>query len=63
MKKDTSKMYWEAEGEELQSQVAGTVLEVKAVEQLEESMRVRGQRQRPNMEEVQLRRSLMPRKG
>ena len=46
------------EEEELLSQVAGTVFEAKEGGQLEESMRERRQRQRPNMEETEPRRSL-----
>ena len=49
MKKETTQAYWEVEEEELRSQVAGTVLEARTDEQLEESMRERRQRQKPNI--------------
>ena len=58
MKKGTTETYQEAEEEELRSQLAGTVLEARTDEQLEESVRERRQRQKPNMEGVEQRRSL-----
>ena len=58
VRKDTTKAYREAEEEELRSQLAGTLLEARPDEQLEESMRGRRQKQKPNMEEVEPRRSL-----
>ena len=58
MRKDTTKAYREAEEEELRSQLAGTVLEARPDEQLEESMRGRRRKQKPNMEEVESWRSL-----
>ena len=50
VRNDTSKVYRETEEEELPSQLAGTVLEARPDEQLEESMRGRRQKQKPNME-------------
>ena len=58
VKKDTTKTYREAEEEELRSQLAGTVLEARTDEQLEESVRERRRRQKPNMDGVEPRRSL-----
>ena len=58
VKKDTTKTYREAEEEELRNQLAGTVLEARTDEQLEESVRERRRRQKPNMEGVEPRRSL-----
>ena len=56
MKKNTTKTYREAE--ELRNQLAGTVLEARTDKQLEESVRERRRRQKPNMEGVEPRRSL-----
>ena len=58
VRKDTTKVYPEAEEEELRSQLAGTVLEARPDEQLEENMRGRRQKLKPNMEDVEPRRSL-----
>ena len=56
MKKDTTKTYREAEEDELGNQLSGTVLKARTDEQLEESMRERRRRQKPNMEGVEPRR-------
>ena len=58
VKKDTSKAYREVEEEEIRNQLAGTVLEARTDEQLEQSMRERRQRQKPSMEGAEPRRSL-----
>ena len=58
VRKDTTKAYREAEEEELRSQLAGTVLEARLDEQLEENMRGRRRKLKPNMEDVEHRRSL-----
>ena len=58
VRKDTTKAYREAEEEELWSQLAQTVLETRTDEQLDEFMRGRRQKQKPNMEGVEPRRSL-----
>ena len=57
LKKDSTRKYQEAEGEELSNQVAGTSLEAKDDGQLEESMQESRKRQRPNKEQVEPRRS------
>ena len=56
VRKDTTKAY--RVEEELRSQLAGTVFEARPDEQLEENMRGRRQKLKPNMEDVEPRRSL-----
>ena len=58
VRKDTTRAYREEEEEELRSQLAGTVGEARPDEQLEENMRGRRQKLKPNMEDVEPRRSL-----
>ena len=57
VRKDTTRAYLEQEEEELRSQLAGAVGEARPDEQLEDSKRERGQRLKPNMEDVEPRRS------
>ena len=58
VRKDTTRAYLEQEEEELRSQLAGAVGEARPDGQLEESKRERRQRMKPNMEDVEPRRSL-----
>ena len=58
VRNDTTKTYQEVEEEEHRNQLAGTVLEARTDEQLEESTRERRQRQKPNIEGAEPRRSL-----
>ena len=58
VRKDATRAYQEQEEEELKSQLADTVEEDRPEGQLEESRKERRQRRRPNMEDVEPRRSL-----